>query len=137
MFTRSRIILLILHLVVLGLNVPVAAQNDRGMLPDFDNIADYRQVAIEALVVEINEDVARQYGIEYTMNRDDESNPGNVIEAFDVRFPFKADDVSVPIFTDTANGYQIGRISRLPGLGFSFLGIDTNSGQIPVLSGYC
>ncbi len=96
----------------------------------FDNDVTLRQVAIEALMVEVNEDVERKYGINYTLNRDETKNEGNVFEGANVGFPFKSDQVYVPVFRDTRNGYTIDRISQLPGIGLNLVGIDIPPGQL-------
>ncbi|HRU53141.1 MAG TPA: hypothetical protein P5245_01340, partial [Candidatus Sumerlaeia bacterium] len=68
----------------------VSAVADEAVL-DFENDLDTRQIAIEALVVEINEDYTRDLGITYTFVRDDDKSPGNNLRALDFRFPFRPD----------------------------------------------
>ncbi len=98
--------------------------------PDFANDVTLRQVAIEALVVEINEDIEHNYGVEYTLESDEGENPSNVLDALDVRFPPELRPVSVPLFKRSTGGSQIGHINRLPGLGFNFVGMDANPGTV-------
>ena len=102
------------------------------VIADFENDANLRQIAIEALVVEINEDTERKWGIDYTLNRNEAENPGSIIEGINMEFPFKADQVSVPDFIDTktGNGFVINRTNRLPGLGLSFVGLDIGPGEV-------
>jgi len=90
-----------------------------------------RQIAIEAMVVEINEEYTRNLGLSYTLNRNEQNAPGNNLKAVDVRFPFNPDLVKVPTFSDATGdlGYIVGFEQQLPGLGFNLSGMDVGMGQ--------
>lgn len=99
---------------------------------DFGNDPTIRQVAIEALVVEINDEYTRNLGLSYTLNRDELTNPSNNLKAIDVRFPFKPDDVEIPTFSDADNdrGFNLGTRNALPGFGISLSGMDVAIGEV-------
>lgn len=90
-----------------------------------------RHIAVEAMVVEINEEYTRNLGLSYTLNRNEDQAPSNNLKAIDVRFPFTPDLVTVPTFNDANNdmGYILGTTQQLPGLGFRFSGMDIAMGR--------
>lgn len=92
---------------------------------------DKRHIAIEAMVVEINEEFTRNLGLSYTLNRAEDRAPNSNLKAIDVRFPFTPEVVSVPTFSDSSNslGYVLGTTQQLPGLGFRFSGMDIAMGR--------
>ncbi|MFC1601592.1 type II secretion system protein GspD [Candidatus Sumerlaeota bacterium] len=87
------------------------------------------QVAIEALVVEINENRTRDLGIEYTFNRNELYHPDNILEAVDASLPITLPPVNVPVFDDVGQlgGFALGHISRTPGIGATLAGMDLGS----------
>jgi len=100
--------------------------------PDFESDLDTRQVAIEALVVEINEEYTRNLGLSYTLSRDDAKGQGNNLKAIDVRFPFNPDLVSVPTFGkigDTGD-YGIVRSAQFPGVGVKLNGMNIGPAKL-------
>lgn len=99
---------------------------------DFSTDKTIRQIAIEALVIEVGEDDTRKIGIEYTLNRDETRRPGNELEAIDVSFPAGLSQVLVPNFSDTksAPGFRINDVARLPGIGASFVGLKVGPGEV-------
>lgn len=99
-------------------------------VPDFDNDLDTRQIAIEALVVEINEDYTRNLGLTYTFLRDEEDSAGNNLRALDFRFPFRPDLSGIPNLVTSGNDYTIGRTNQFPGIGFKLSGIDIGPGKL-------
>jgi len=107
----------------------VSAVADEAVL-DFENDLDTRQIAIEALVVEINEDYTRDLGITYTFVRDDDKSPGNNLRALDFRFPFRPDLSGVSTFNSSGNDYSIGRSYQLPGIGVKLSGMDIGPGKL-------
>ena len=84
------------------------------------------QVAIQAMVVEVNRDRTRDIGIDYTYNRDETEHPGSALEAADVRFPISVNPVLTPVFEDvgTLGDFAIGQVSRVPGIGVSLVGMN-------------
>jgi type IV pilus assembly protein PilQ len=92
---------------------------------------DKRHIAVEAMVVEINEEYTRNLGLSYTLNRNEDRAPNSNLKAIDVRFPFTPDMVSVPTFNDANNnmGYILGTSQQLPGLGFRLSGMDIGMGS--------
>lgn len=84
-------------------------------------------VAIEALVVEVNEDKSRDLGLHYGMARNDVSN---VIEGADFIFGRTLTPVQTPALTGRPDGTtDVGFAPRLPGLGVNLTGMDLN-GQV-------
>ena len=96
---------------------------------DFENDPNMRQVAIEAMIVEISEEQTRNLGLNYTLNRSDEldAEGNNNLSAVDFSFPFKPDSVKVPTFIDSEN--RVGSSSHLPGIGLSLKGMDIGMGS--------
>jgi len=102
-------------------------------------------VAIEALVVEVNEDKTRDLGLHYGFRADDLSK---VIQGADVVLGRRLAPVAVPILPETvpepdaaeinetplgaaALGLtSVGFIPRLPGLGINLAGMDVNGGVV-------
>ena len=98
---------------------------------DIEGDVNTRQVAIEAMVVEISEEFTRNLGLSYTLNRNEDRAAGNNLKAVDVRFPFNPDLVKVATFTDASNsqGYDVGFDQQLPGLGLRLSGMDIGMGR--------
>jgi type II secretory pathway component GspD/PulD (secretin) len=98
------------------------------------------QIAVEAMVVEVNENYMREIGLDYTYNRIEQNADGtpsegatNSVAGADVGFLPTFDPVWVPTFTDvgTAGGYTIGEMARQPGIGSTLSGIDIgDTGEI-------
>jgi len=99
--------------------------------PDFENDLNTRQVAIEALVVEIDEEYTRNLGLTYTLARNDKGT-GNNLKAIDVRFPYNPDLVPVPTIGKIGNteDYGIGRSYQFPGVGLKLNGINVGPARL-------
>lgn len=98
-----------------------------------DNV-NYHMVAIEALVVEVNEDRTRDLGLSYGFNevaRPDGTTPG-IINGADIRMGRALSPVRVPVLlpgqagTDNGIGFQ----NHLPGLGITLQGMNVSTGVI-------
>lgn len=79
-------------------------------------------IAIEALVVEINEDKTQSLGVHAGLARKD--GAGNVIEGADFIFGPSFSAAPLPIFRGDGSGTQTGFAPRLPGIGVNFQGVD-------------
>ncbi len=99
-------------------------QSRAAEIADFENDLNMRQVAVEAMVVEIGEEYTRNLGLTYTLNRRSDATGSN-LKALDVHFPYTLEDVTVPTFEDS----KFGRISVMPGLGVSLSGMDVGMGR--------
>jgi type II secretory pathway component GspD/PulD (secretin) len=88
--------------------------------------ADYYSVAIEALVLEVNKNLARDLGIKYTFNRNEENHPDNILEGADTNLPASFDRVGIPAFSDvgTLGGFAIEQMVRSQGIGTTLQGMD-------------
>lgn len=89
---------------------------------------DVYMIAIEGLVVEVNEDKTRDLGLRYGYNRTDVQK---IVEGADVVLGRPLSPVLVPTFS----GDELGRTTtgftpRLPGLGVSLVGMDVNGGVV-------
>lgn len=94
----------------------------------------YHMVAIEALVVEVNEDRTRDLGLSYGFNevaRPDGTTPG-IIDGADIRMGRALSPVRVPVLIPGAAGTDggIGYESRMPGLGISLQGMNVGAGVV-------
>jgi len=93
----------------------------------------YYQIAIEALVVEINEEYSRQIGIQYTYSRsvaqDGTPNPA-IVKGVDVNAPARVPGVVVPQMNVIPGGFNFGEVTRAAGVGFSLTGMDVDDGRI-------
>jgi len=99
-----------------------------------------KQIAVEAMVVEVNENYMREIGMDHTFNRIEQNPDGtpadgasNSIKGVDSSFLPVFAPVWVPTFTDTdaTGSYAIGQVQRQPGIGATLSGIDIgNTGQI-------
>ncbi len=118
-----------LMLAVITAVLPLCAVEDQ---PEFFSDVNTRQIAVEALVVEISEEYTRNLGLIWNLNRNEESNAGNNLSAIDARFPFLTEPVSVPVFSDigTAGNYTLGSVSAFPGLGLKLNGMDIGMGRL-------
>jgi type II secretory pathway component GspD/PulD (secretin) len=82
-------------------------------------------VAIEILVVEINENRTRELGLNYGLARS--GNSGSVLEGGSLLVGPAVPSTLVPTFSGDALGrVDIGFESRLPGLGLNLVGMDVN-----------
>lgn len=82
-------------------------------------------VAIEVLVVEVNENRTRELGMDYGFARSDSS--GSIIEGGSLLVGPPVTGTSVPTFSGDALGrVKIGSEARLPGLGVNLVGMDVN-----------
>jgi type II secretory pathway component GspD/PulD (secretin) len=121
----------ILAMTLAGLAATVSVCPGQDAAPvDIRDRIEYRQVAIEALVVEVSDDFSHRLGMRYTYNRDETEHPGNNLEGADFNFPVPFDAVTVPRFNDTNGGFQIPRESRLPGIGATFVGVKVGPGRL-------
>jgi type II secretory pathway component GspD/PulD (secretin) len=127
------LLLLIPGLMMTG-SGPCAAQpsDGLGMADQYDR--NLHMVAVEALVVEVNEERTRDLGIRYSGNQliDGVDGPG-VVEGGDVRLgrPF-LNPTRVPVLLKGGGGTNaIGFDStRMPGLGVSLVGMNVGTGVI-------
>jgi len=90
---------------------------------DFANDLNTRQIAIEAMVVEINEEYTRNIGLSYTLSRKEGTDTN--LKAVDVEFPFTPVDVKVPVFNEGAR--TVNYTNRMPGLGLALSGMDVGT----------
>jgi len=86
---------------------------------------DWHMVAIEALVVEVNEERTRQLGFKFGMT----TEGGRDLDGADVQLgPQGSSPVAVPLLNKGAEGTtSVGFGSRLPGFGISLVGMDLDS----------
>lgn len=101
--------------------------------PEFDRIRPpwyddptVHMVAIEGLVVEINEDRTRDIGIHTGFA----GNPAAAVGGADILLGPAIGPVRVPTFEGDADGTDVGFTPRLPGLGLDLVGIDVNGGFV-------
>lgn len=94
-------------------------------------------IAVEALVVEVNEERTRDLGITYGYNQatvgpDGSIIPGSgVIQGIDTRLGRQLSTVNVPVLINRPQGgTAIGSAPRLPGLGVSLVGMNVDSGAV-------
>jgi len=88
-----------------------------------------RQIAIEAMVVEVGENFTREVGIRYGYNRSEIRAPSNSIKGMDLNFAASPDPVSVMQFRDSDSGYAVERTNRTPGLGLQLGKISISTGE--------
>ncbi len=82
-------------------------------------------VAIEILVIEINENRTRELGLNYGLGRG--GNSGSILEGGSLLVGPPVSSSRVPTFSADALGRaDIGYESRLPGLGLNLVGMDVN-----------
>ena len=88
----------------------------------------YYQIAIEAIVVEVNEKYTRQIGLQATYSR----NPGDpaMVQGIDLNAPNQAPGVVVPQMNIIPGGFNFTEVTRTPGVGFSLTGMDVGDGQV-------
>ena len=101
---------------------------------------DLHMIAVEALVVEINEERTRELGLQYglnTLSLDEAGNtidnaPSGVLDGGDIRLGSSLTPVSVPVLIKGVNGQNsVGYdTSRLPGLGISLVGMNVGAGVV-------
>jgi len=88
----------------------------------------FHQIAIEAIVVEINEKYTRQVGLQYTYSRNkDESG---VVKGVDVNNPIPIPTAVVPQMNIIPGGFSFGDVNRTLGAGFSLTGMSVGDGQV-------
>lgn len=91
--------------------------------------ADVYMVAIEGLVVEVNEDKTRDLGLHYGFNNND--GIGKVMQGADVLLGRPLTQVQVPTFTGNQQGItSTGFQPRLPGLGVTLAGMNVGGGVL-------
>jgi Flp pilus assembly secretin CpaC len=88
----------------------------------------FYQIAIEAMVVEVNEKYTRQVGIQYSYVR----NVGSpaIVKGVDVNAPITPPGVVVPQMTIIPGGFSFSNITRGAGIGFSLTEMDVGDGKI-------
>ena len=93
---------------------------------DPDLPLEYMQVAIETLVVEVNEEYTRDIGIKWAFNRNENRSPSQILEGTTVRLPVLLDPVTIPNFKDigTGGGFVVTQVTRAPGIGATLAGMD-------------
>lgn len=107
------------------------------VLPDrlrYQDKIDWHMVAIEALVIEVDEERARQLGFNYGLSTLD-SNGGNsssVLDGGNVGLgPSAFSPASVATLAEQVNGStSVGFANRMPGLGISLVGMNVDSSVI-------
>jgi type II secretory pathway component GspD/PulD (secretin) len=118
-----------------------ASAQDQATLadPEWRSDQSVYMIAIEALVVEVNEDRSRALGLQYDYTRNDVSD---VVEGADLIFGPRFDRVSVPQEFLGVAGFiphdptaQLGGAvgfnnQRLPGLGLTLAGLDVSGGVV-------
>ncbi len=139
MMRRAKSITSVAVALVCLLGANAQAQEEAGagaVLPDsiepWQNDKDVHMIAIEALVVEVNEDKTRELGIRYSFVRNDVSK---VVEGADLIFGPRFTPVLVPTLSPVVTAglplsgdATLGFTPRLPGLGFTLSGMDINGG---------
>jgi len=93
----------------------------------------YYQIAIEALVVEINEEYSRQIGLQYTYSRN--IGPGGtpdpaITRGIDFSGPAQIPSAVVPQMNIIPGGFNFGNETRAAGAGFSLTELDISDGQV-------
>ncbi|MCL5270077.1 MAG: type II and III secretion system protein, partial [bacterium] len=90
--------------------------------------ANVHMVAIEALVIEVNEERTRELGIRYGFNNQGGSG---VLEGGDVGLGNAINPVKVPVLIQGLGGRNaVGFQERMPGLGISLSGMNIGSGVV-------
>ena len=95
-----------------------------------------KMVAVEALVIEVNEERTRDLGLNYGFNTIERDNGvltqgSGIISGADVRLGRALSPVRVPLLIGAPGGRNaLGFASRAPGFGISLTGIDVGSGAI-------
>lgn len=95
------------------------------------------QVAIEAVVVEINEKFSRQIGVQYTYARNEFEDDGvtpeqSIVKGVDFNAPNQAEGVIVPMMNIIPGGFNFANVTRTPGAGISLTGMEVGNGQMGV-----
>jgi len=100
--------------------------------PPWRNDPDAHMIAVEILVVEINEDRTQELSIKVGFNNQlDILTNGSSIDGADILLGSSFTPVTVPTFTGDALGRTtIGSVTRLPGLGVSLVGMDVGAAVI-------
>jgi len=90
----------------------------------------FYQVAIEAMVVEINEKYTRQIGIQYSYAR----NAGSpaIVKGVDVNAPATVPGVVVPQMAIIPGGFSFSTLTRSAGIGLSLTEMDIGDGKMGV-----
>lgn len=89
----------------------------------------FYQVAIEAIVVEINEKYSRQLGIQYTYARTDPDS-GDIVSGIDVNAPNTPDPVIVPQMSVIPGGVKFTHDERTLGAGIEAGRMDIAAGLV-------
>lgn len=106
---------------------PVTIQDDRNL----------HMVAVEALVIEVNEERTRDLGLHFGYNQAT-AGEGNkvtegsgIVQGIDTTLGRELGKVSVPALVNQANGRTgISSTQRLPGLGISLVGMNVDGGAV-------
>jgi len=88
----------------------------------------YYQVAIEALVVEINEKYTRQVGLQYTYGRN--TGEPSIVKGIDFNAPNQPPGVIVPQMNVIPGGFQFNNVTRSAGVGLSLTEMDVSDGKV-------
>ena len=88
----------------------------------------FYQIAIEAIVVEVNEKYTRQIGMQITYGRD--PGEGSNVRGVDINNPVSLPQTLVPQMNIIPGGFNFTDISRTLGAGFSLTDMSAGSGQI-------
>ncbi|MBN2163654.1 MAG: type II and III secretion system protein [Pontiellaceae bacterium] len=100
----------------------------------YSNKPEWQMVAIEALVVEINEERAREFGLTYGLSTLDATgaNASGIVDGANVGLGAQAfSTVPVAQLAENANGTtSLSFADRMPGLGISLAGIDVDTAVI-------
>ncbi len=86
----------------------------------------FYQIAIEAIIVEVNEKYSREIGIQWTYGRERGDDRGGV----DVNAPMEVKTTIVPRMNIIPGGFRFEEINRAAGVGFSLTDLDVGNGMI-------
>lgn len=116
--------------------VPLPASAQEAPADPLDRFSEWRSdpdvymIAIEVLVVEVNEDKTRDLGLKFGYIRTDVEK---IVEGADVVLGRPLGSVQVPDFNaGNALGNRVSFAPRLPGLGLSLSGMDINGGVLQI-----
>lgn len=96
-----------------------------------------KQIAIEALVVEVGENFNKEIGLRYGLMRDNAKNPNSNLKGIDMNFMTDPNtQIYVPRFQTNKGEYTVGledKDAAPPGLDLSLSGITLGSGEISAM----
>ncbi len=129
---RRRVLALTLAMSALAARWPLLADDNAPPLDKLDRSAEWlndksvHMIAIEVLVVEVNEGKTRDLGVHYGFASDDVDR---VVQGADILFGSPLTAVSVPkLVTDPLGQTSVGFTPKLPGLGINLAGMNVGSG---------